>query len=1068
MGPPQGNIAKISRPRLAAVCHRARLFSRLEELRAACRGIWIRGLPGAGKTTLTASYLDAFRLPCLWYQLEEDDGDAANFFHFLSLAAGRAPYRRGKPPAPPAPENFLDIRRFALRYFRDLFQVLKPPFLVVLDNYQELPADSVIHDLLSTCLEQAPAGITLFFLSRTAPPPAMGRHLVNRTLLAVGQDELVLTRDEARQLAGLAGAFPPETSVLDDLLRYTQGWLAGYLLLLEHGGTDVFPAFEAEEIGDVFFNYFIGEIFGRIEPGIRTFLLQTACMPFFTAAEARELTGLDQAGRVLAFMHRKNYFLSRKKEGGFYQYHPIFREFLVARGREAFSAGERVALHRAAAGILTGHGQYEEAFALSAETKDWHAMRELILLQGTDLLKQCRYGILGQWLDFLPREMFLSDARLLFLWGQCLLPVDPRRSREFFARAFEEFVKQKDWAGKCLSASWAVETVLAEWGDFSELDFWIDELDSLLAGEEAREEAETVARAVFALFAALMFRRPQHPEMKYWTEKMFGLLRAGKDPHLLLPAGGYLSHYLFWLGDTVSGGLVVDILRELLKNTSPSPLVHLTVKMQEAVRCWHDADYEGCLEAVRQGLGVAAESGVHLVDNWLLAQQVYAELSLGRPSAARPVLKRMKKVIASRRILDIAHYHYLSSLYFEGTGDLELALEHGRSALDFSARAGAPFPEGLVAIVLARICHALGKREEAASANDRARTIGHSMGSLSLQMMSLLNEAWFFLAESGSQEQGRHALAAALALARRTGVVNFAGWHSKVMARLCAEALQAGIEVEYVERLVRRRHLYPVRETFHVERWPWRLKIRTLGRFELVVDGKPLQGKGKPQQKPLELLTALVAMGGRQVSRSRLEDLLWPEADGDRARQSLNTTLFRLRKFIGFDDCIAAGDTRLSFNQRLCWLDVWALETLLGRVNTRMHEKGKDRRDVVALADGILDLYQGGFLADRLEDGLGWRLHERLGNRFVRKIGQIATLLQADSRFEKAEEIYLRALERDPCQEEFYLGLMECLCLQGRKRDAAAVFQRCRAALAIEQNREPSSRLESFHLRLRQ
>jgi LuxR family maltose regulon positive regulatory protein len=273
-----------------------------------------------------------------------------------------------------------------------------------------------------------------------------------------------------------------------------------------------------------------------------------------------------------------------------------------------------------------------------------------------------------------------------------------------------------------------------------------------------------------------------------------------------------------------------------------------------------------------------------------------------------------------------------------------------------------------------------------------------------------------------------------------------------MLPRLAAEALCADIETEYVSDLIRRLALRP--PVSAGERWPWPLRIYTLGRFEVLRDGKPLEFSRKTPKKTLALLKAMIAHGGRNVREQVLLDTFWADEEGDAATRSLTAALHRLRGLIG-DDVVVQQGGKLSLNVQQVWLDVWAFEELAAQT-------------ACADADRLLNLYRGGFLVD--DEGEPWSVaaRERLRGKFIHLLANVAQRLEGASRYEQALECYLRGLDADPAIEAFYQGLMRCYARLDRKSEAIAAYQRLKRMLSILLAVKPSASTEKLYESLRQ
>jgi len=172
------------------------------------------------------------------------------------------------------------------------------------------------------------------------------------------------------------------------------------------------------------FDYFAGEIFEREDQTVQDFLLKTAFLPTIVPRMATDLTDIAHADRILASLSRRHYFTDKRvqpKRAGqagqsgqagqveqarlAYQYHPLFRSFLLARAKESLPETQLQHVQRRAASLLAEAGSLEDAVPLLCTLEDWDRFADVIRAQGATLVAQGRTLTLQDWLSRLPSDM---------------------------------------------------------------------------------------------------------------------------------------------------------------------------------------------------------------------------------------------------------------------------------------------------------------------------------------------------------------------------------------------------------------------------------------------------------------------------------------------------------------------------------------------------------------------------------------------------------------------------------------------------------------------------------------
>ena len=1041
---------KTQPPRLGRVFARERLFAELDRL--AAPGLWLKGPPGVGKTTLMANYLQAGGATGLWLQLDAGDADPASFAHFLQLSAGRQP-ARGRPSA--SGDDLRDVPGFVRRCFRHLMSCIEPPWTLVLDNLQEIGAAPELHAGIADVLQEVPAGCRLVLISREAPPQAYARALANQHLDPLDEALLPFDDAEAQQLVSLHGKEWPGS----ELRRLTDGWVAAMVLMLA-ARSELEPGdlLRSRAARERVFEFFATEVLAGMATDDARALTCIAFLPSTTSAMAVDVSAHPRAGALLDELVQRGLFTDRR-EGDVpqYSFHALFGEFLRERAAAQLDVASLRNLNLRAAALLASHGQADAAISRLIAAKAWPETLALVHRHASRFAAQGRLSSLREWLLAVPETE--RDVPQAWYWlGHCGLATNPQQALEQLTRAHTGFASCGDTQGSFFAAAAAADAMVFSGGSLRALDPWFPLLEAHIETYLATDDVETDLRVLPGLLAAYVHRATAHPRTSALADRAERLLDQPQSvsQRILL---GTLVYFLLWTGQTARLDRVMAKVDRLCAAADAAPATlmrwYSASVMIHALR----GDVDEALRQARRASALAAEAS----SRWRArASGLLALASLaGRDApSARAHLADAMPLMDGSNPRDASVHDFQRGLLMLLEADWAAAHRLMRSAAARGRESGWP-----QLAHTAMLGHALAATQVGAC--DEAEVTLTSVVQHPFHAACVYHHWLAALIEShlaerrGQRERALQALARAFALGREHGydfgpMVYACG---DMMPRLAALALEHGIDDEFARRLIRR-HALPA-PSGAGERWPWPLRVSCLGGFVLQAGTRSFAPSRKESRKALDLLKLTIALGPAPVRVERLAGLLWPEAEGDAAQNSFDNTLHRLRKRVGESQLLLHAGA-LSLDPASCWTDVAELMACLQQIDARVADVGTEAAALMPLAQRAITLYQGDFLPgdEALADVLLAR--HRLRAAFLRVMGQLAAGLEAHGQVESALQVCSRVLERAPLAEEIVRRLMRCLLALGRRAEALEAYRAFARQLAAVLGVRPAAETEAL------
>jgi ATP/maltotriose-dependent transcriptional regulator MalT/two-component SAPR family response regulator len=1004
---------------------------------------------GYGKTTLLADFGASTELTVCWMRLSEAEWDVMRFAEVLA-ASLQSRFRRLK--GQPDLETLANSspEALAVAFAAAIDEQITQAFFIAIDEVHLINQSKPVLQFLDRFLEDLPEQATVIAAGREVLEVSLARLMAERELAGFGPHDLALTREELVALTEKQQGEPLTDAEIDKLLEESRGWVTGIVM----SGT-VADLGAGSLIGGgrpMVYEYLASVVLNRQQDDLRRFALDASVLPIMNTEACNAVLDREDSQKYLGRLVRKGLFVTASEASPrTYEFHPLFREFLIS-SQEGADHKRLNLLRRKAADYHLERGSREQAVDLLLEAGAESKAAQLAERHAREMFESGRIQTLARWAEKLQTDHNKIPNLLLYLAGDAINRGDLGDAAALLSDA-RELIGPNSSKDVHAKAEVHAAFLALRQGRYEQA---IEAADHVGRIHEGRRNPRNQAMALRAKAYALLHSGGDVVLAEQLASKSASLLEGKGEDYQLVAALIDLYMIQSAQGMFQEAARTVDQVLVQARNLR-APLLLAIALGNKAMSEHHSGEFESSLKYGQEASKYSRQAASPLREAISLLRQadVFNDLGLALP-AAELYRQALDILLELDNIQWIRYGCVQASVLHRRRGGAGMAHEWLKRALVLEDDKKVP---SAVRIQLAALETEAAPEQAIRSLRTLIRKGAQSLEAEELTLV------YYFMAmaahKMGNEGRAIQTLVEALTFAGRLGTeqaiageLRFDGdFRDFAFSQMRSDATLSVIRgrMDRMEALERKYSDTPDEQAseFH-------LSIRALGSSQVLVNGRDVEGL-----KPLAREILFYLVEHPRVPRDQLMEAFWPDHPPGRQVSSLHTAIYSIRRELGKE--------AVSFDGNL-----YGLESKQGvQYDVAMYEQAAsiseglppgDPRLMFALTEAV-NLYSGEFLPEFDSE---W-VDERRRSLEIRYLDLLAGYSEEALIQEQPLEVVTllrEALSIDPLRDDTNKYYIEALGRLGRRSEIVAHYQEYVRALSEELGLDPPEEVRELYDRL--